>query len=853
MLKRTLVFYQKYFFALLLLCISLISITWFRGNSHLAMGDFLFPQDFQRSFYSWDHSSLGSANSRILASVMPLGIYLALTEVMGIPLVISEKIWLYFLFASMGLSMYFLSITVVKENFRYLAGFLAALLFMFNPWTAVVNAMLWPYIVFLPLILGLYIKGLNERRDFKYIFIFCLLWIVTSTVSFTNIRGVSHQWMTLFIYFVFFLLINKIKDYAKHAFVFSASLLFCLVSLSMFWLLPIFINIFETIQDTASVYQAIGFDWMDAYKLNSVHLSDAFRLMGFWGFEKSYKGYPYFYWSPAYKTPLFILIGFLLPILSYSALFFIKKQSDHTKKHLLFFSIIIAFGLFIMVGSLNPINLLFAKYIPFFVTLFSFPYFFGGIFVVLGFSVLGGFSIALLFNNSLNGIKSKCLKSISVALVFSLIGVYGFPLWSGKFIYPGNMILGSARYNIPIYYQDARAWLEGQENNFKIFALPYSKLGYMAYTWPPKGFSGPDPSPYLLNRDIIAGIGFGLNLADKLAEFSISGLSKLLGIINVRYILIHNDANLEFIEDNAWYVSPPSKFSELLIHKSGQIHFEKSFGLLDFYKISDKYFLPHIYPASRITLVTSTKMPAAMLFMPQSPGATNEKRDIELLPDILSMEEENIRSGIFFSSHNEQRMESIQQVIKGFDFKESILITQEGSKGIYLSPDIRTPIIEFKKINPTKYRIRVHNATEDFPLIFSESYHDGWKAYVVNSKSKIQNSKIEFISKVIKGTTQNNNLPDGGFYETWGKVHIPDDYHWVANGYANSWWISLDGIKKNGGYVQNHDGSIDFELVLEFWPQRLFYVGLFISGLTLLGCIGYLGYDFAKKRSVKGS
>lgn len=602
-------FLQKYSYAFLLLCISLISITWFRGNFQLAIGDFLFPprriEEFQRSFYSWDHLSLGSANFRILASSVPFGIYLALTEVIGISLVVAEKIWLYFSFASMGLSMYFLTITVVvKEKFRYLAGFLAALLFMFNPWIATTNAMLWPYIVFLPLILGLYIKGLNEKRGFKYILIFCLLWIVTSTVSLINLRGGLHQWMTLFIYLVFFLLINRKKDDAKHAFVFSASLLFCWALLTMFYLLPISINIFGTIQEAASTYQAINFTWMDAYKLNSVHLSEAFRLMGFWAFEHSYKGYPYSYWSPTYKTLLFILIGFLLPILAYSALF-LKKQPNHTKKHLLFFGIITAFGLFIMMGSLNPINLLFAKYIPFFVTLFSLPYFFGGIFVVLGFSVLGGFSIALLFNNSLKGIKGKCLKSISVALVFLLIGVYGFPIWSGEFIYPGNKILGSARYNIPMYYQGAGAWLEGQENNFRIFALPYSILGCMAYTWPPKGFVGPDPSPYLLNRDIITGSGFGLNFANKLAEFNISGLSKLLGIMNVRYMLIHNDANWELIEDNSWYISPPSKFSELLIHKRGEIQFVKSFGKLDFYKISDEYFLPHIYPSSRITLVSS--------------------------------------------------------------------------------------------------------------------------------------------------------------------------------------------------------------------------------------------------------
>jgi hypothetical protein len=40
-------------------------------------------------------------------------------------------------------------------------------------------------------------------------------------------------------------------------------------------------------------------------------------------------------------------------------------------------------------------------------------------------------------------------------------------------------------------------------------------------------------------------------------------------------------------------------------------------------------------------------------------------------------------------------------------------------------------------------------------------------------------------------------------------------------------------------------------MVVEFWPQRLFYVGAGISLTTLLACLGYLAYDWRKKRSRK--
>ena len=97
----------------------------------------------------------------------------------------------------------------------------------------------------------------------------------------------------------------------------------------------------------------------------------------------------------------------------------------------------------------------------------------------------------------------------------------------------------------------------------------------------------------------------------------------------------------------------------------------------------------------------------------------------------------------------------------------------------------------------------------------------------------------------------------------------------MANGYANSWWVDLDKICgqttiqnhpqtppwKGGGIfgkegsvcARNADGSYDFEMVIEFWPQRLFYLGLGISGATLLGCLGYLGYGWVRRKKKLGS
>jgi len=86
-----------------------------------------------------------------------------------------------------------------------------------------------------------------------------------------------------------------------------------------------------------------------------------------------------------------------------------------------------------------------------------------------------------------------------------------------------------------------------------------------------------------------------------------------------------------------------------------------------------------------------------------------------------------------------------------------------------------------------------------------------------------------------------------------------------VNGFLNAWFVDVDelcdGVGKSAdglhssaetmeptSCVRNADGSYDIEMVIEFFPQRWFYLGLLISGTTLLGCLGYLGYDWRRRR-----
>jgi len=154
-----------------------------------------------------------------------------------------------------------------------------------------------------------------------------------------------------------------------------------------------------------------------------------------------------------------------------------------------------------------------------------------------------------------------------------------------------------------------------------------------------------------------------------------------------------------------------------------------------------------------------------------------------------------------------------------------------------------TPKITFVKINPTKYRVKIEGAVDPYTLVFSESFHEGWKAYINKtqySELKTQNygEIVEsYFDGEIKEGTHKNIFLDRTTFETWSEKPLPKERHLLVNGYANSWYIK----------PEDAGGQENYELIIEFQPQRLFYIGLGISLATLLGCLGYLGIEKIKK------
>ena len=144
---------------------------------------------------------------------------------------------------------------------------------------------------------------------------------------------------------------------------------------------------------------------------------------------------------------------------------------------------------------------------------------------------------------------------------------------------------------------------------------------------------------------------------------------------------------------------------------------------------------------------------------------------------------------------------------------------------------VQPAAVSFDLLSATKKVVHIKGATTPFYLAFSESYHPQWKL-------ELNNEKLQ------------------GLLASWWPFAKPDtvadEYHYNLDTFLNGWYVDttqLCGVEHLEGCTKNADGSYDIEMVIEFWPQRWFYVGLIVSSVTLLGCLGALVYSYRKKHA----
>ncbi|MBI5412812.1 hypothetical protein HZA42_00510 [Candidatus Peregrinibacteria bacterium] len=730
--------------------------------------------------------------------------------------------------------------------------------------------------MFLPLVLVLYIMGVRKNNNFIYAIGLAIAFLFMSPAV-TTPTYVLMDVIVLFLYYLFYNFYSYDLAKLKCSTIFSIKSIILVTLLNFWWIIPYFnlisIEIFQITKGLTSFNETTRINSSDTSFLN------IFRLMGYWALHVQDNGvYYYPLLSKLYSLPLFLGVSFLVPVIVFGSIV-INKVNREIKKIIIFFLILSLGALFFIKGVHEPfadINKWIFFNVPWF-SMFRSQYEKLGTVLVLAYSVLFGFVISYLYSYFENRRKivSAILFAIAAFIIFFVINI--FPMWTGQNIQDKRGHLGSQRIIVPAAYGKVNDWLDYQLLDRKLLVFPLAD-GMLVHQW------------YTVNGNILLKL-FNQPVVAKLPfngkDFNLS--VAITPFLNVQYIFTDASRIIDTLKVD--YYKQIDKANQSALIKA-----DEEVGQLKFYKINSANFLQHFY-------------------IPQK--SIVSQQTVEDLSKIVSASDWKIRSAVFFSGQNKGK-EGILEKIRAVGAAAAGGPTVKAKK-----TDVVLPTIEFKKIDPTKYRLIIHGAKSRFPLVFSESFHDGWKAYLTHFKKnvaqdeilnppqsgarQVQNDnaykildgnaddqatadelngfiskglvsslgdgkaktiehtkgedtvekidyvepyKIDFISKNFHGTIQNDNLPDGYFYETWFKKPIDDNNnHLMVNGYANSWLLDTDKIcSQNPDCHKNPDGTYNFEVIVEFWPQRLFYIGLFVSGTTLLLCLSYLGFSFVRGR-----
>ena len=100
----------------------------------------------------------------------------------------------------------------------------------------------------------------------------------------------------------------------------------------------------------------------------------------------------------------------------------------------------------------------------------------------------------------------------------------------------------------------------------------------------------------------------------------------------------------------------------------------------------------------------------------------------------------------------------------------------------------------------------------------------------IKAKLKAKQTVASYLEDKIIEKSHSQTFSDRNIFETLFLKAVPENKHFFINGYANAWQLS-PGDFKNGH---------EMEMIIEFYPQRLFNFGLIVTFISLTGSVFYL-------------
>ncbi|OGK26079.1 hypothetical protein A2954_02760 [Candidatus Roizmanbacteria bacterium RIFCSPLOWO2_01_FULL_37_12] len=717
----------------------------------------LFAKTFVNlSFYTWDNlSAPGKLNVTSILSLLWSSFILTLSK-LGLDVNLISRLSYFIFFSFSGTGMFYLVTLLLKiqkislrKNLIYYAAFVSSLLYMFNHYSMwLASFPIIPYhssYILLPWIISLFIYNLQVKITFVTVFAFSLLTLLLFSGNPSNTLSI------LFFLIAYFMFI--VKELKRSSVIFVISSIFFVLLLTSFIYIPVL----------ASKSNPYGYVGSSQDQLGSLFLNSTFTA--FYNLFRM-AGVPTWQNTPFYnlynQNTFFILMGFFIPFIVIVS--YLIPTSFHKLKT--FFLALIIFTFFLTAGVNEPFNNLFLlifNNLPYFEMYRAiYPKF--AYYIVLSYSVLIGIFIVdlHLWKNHWNKYK------YFIIFIPLLIILYNFPFFVGKI--PNKDYLSK----IPEEYLLAYKYLDAGSSDFKILSLPPAPNGSgLLLGWNENKYVGPHPDRFFFNYPVLDSfwfIGNGFKNLDngdswqgtKFEKYFLEAFN-VLKYLNIKYLVVHKD----FVEN---YIFQPNNVN---VKITGKLKSRTLIALLKSVKglelIEDNIYF-NLYRMPEKDILARFYIPEKLITSQNQFGALFNK-----------------------SSKNKNT---------------DIAILSRPFSNLELAASTSVPKVNFLKINPTKYRVKLKNIDRPFLLVFSETFSPHWNA-------------------TIKMPPENN-------------LRISESDHLLVNGYANAWII-----KPFKSDRQEYDILIEFEL------QKYFQYGLIISITALVGSIIFVFYNIGKKYAHK--
>lgn len=424
------------------------------------------------------------------------------------------------------------------------------------------------------------------------------------------------------------------------------------------------------------------------------------------------------------------------------------------------------------------------------------------------YALLVGLTISYLFSR----MKEKYILVITIGAIGLLLFRNGI-VFNGdvvNVIHRGTKDLGVIIHMDP-HYEQMLEFIKKIPNDGRIIHMPFTDYAYNIVGGANRGvYVGHSMPSFLAGRNDFSGYQninpFSEAYVRLVKERNYSLIKRMMSLLQIKYVLYNSD---EKVSDKYFtgflygYTGTPASgpaLMEFVKNISGKKVYEV--GYYSLFEVEKKNYLPHFYTASTTILYEN-----------------NPTYDIDYSRALSFFPDKHL------NKHKDPRIAFLDS-----EACKKIVSSKICNKDKY-NEDIQAVQLAYKRINPTKYRLRIKNATKPFLLVFQDQYSEHWKLYP--SRPALVANKISdsYFDGSINELAPENQVIDFNPFETNGFRPLFDNTHIQVNGYANAW------------YIESHEmsGGKEYELIVEMTSQKIFYFSL---GITIVSLFIFLLYGF---------